>query len=112
MFQLTLQERISERIVVLFVVVSRIRVGNLKSSLEANCRLSQTMETFPYHRSWKNSWKKFSLKRWLVVGPVKVEDYSIVSQGSVEGVVAHNWHNCRFGRTLRRSSPCRGNFAC
>ena len=51
--------------------VSRNRVGILRSSfssVEADCRLSQTMETFPYHRLWKISWKEFSEKRWLVVG--------------------------------------------
>ena len=48
----------------------RCIIGILRSSfssVEADCRLCQTTETFPYHRLWKISWKEFSEKRWLVV---------------------------------------------
>ena len=71
MIQLTLQERISERIVVLFVFCFRSsdartncgnRVGTLKSrfssALEADCRFSRTA----------NCGDKFSKNRRLVVG--------------------------------------------
>ena len=71
MIQLSLQERISERIVVLFPQFQGIVFGILRSSfssVEAYCRLSQTMETFLYHRLWKKSWKRFCENRRLVVG--------------------------------------------
>ena len=54
--------------------------SRFSSALEADCRLSQTMETFPFHRWWKKSWKRFSANRRLVVGTeidsVEVEKFS------------------------------------
>ena len=73
MIQLTLQERISERIVVLFVVVS---VPQIQEQIVELCwysqeqiqqRVGDRLSTFPYHRWWKKSWKRFSESRRLVV---------------------------------------------
>ena len=65
MIQLTLQERISERIVVLFVVVQFLRFKNKlwKSCFYSQERIQQRtgdrLSTFPYHRWWKKLWKRF-----------------------------------------------------
>ena len=73
MIQLTLQERISERIVVLFVVVS---VHQIQRRIVDSCwyfqeriqqRTGDSLSTFPYHRWWKKLWKRFSKNRRLVV---------------------------------------------
>ena len=70
---MTPQERISERIVVLFVVVQFLKFKNKlwKSCFYSQERIQQRtgdrLSTFPYHRWWKKLRKRFSENRRLVV---------------------------------------------
>ena len=99
---LTIQERISERIVALIGVVSvpqnpeQIVESCLFSQERIQQRIGCRLSTFPYHFWWKKSWKRISEVRRLVVGTeidsplviflisVEVEKFPRASSSSAE----------------------------